>query len=117
MNNRVFKSPTLTKENALQTITELVNLYKEGHKDIIFFGPGIKIKPESVERLNDESYAALLTKMFDGDHASCKDVYMQKEYKTGFFEQENSVEQFKIAAQKLLVPLSTFFIDYPFNDK
>ncbi|MEO5501724.1 MAG: exodeoxyribonuclease V subunit gamma, partial [Ginsengibacter sp.] len=117
INNRVFKSPTLTKENALQTITELVNLYKEGHKDIIFFGPGIKIKPGNVESLDDKSYAALLTKMFDGDHASCKDVYMQKEYATGFFERENAVEQFKIAAQKLLFPLSTFFIDYPFNDK
>ena len=42
----------------------------------------------------------------------CTDTYMNKEYENGFFDTEQLVENYRLAAEKLLVPLAALFPDY-----
>ncbi|MBS1735881.1 MAG: exodeoxyribonuclease V subunit gamma [Bacteroidetes bacterium] len=109
----VFKSKMISKIEAQEKIAGLIKLYKEGHKQIICFGPGMILNPERVDSLDANSFDSLLSKMFEGPKPTCNDIYMNKEYENGFFERECAMEEFKSAAQKLLMPLADFFENYP----
>jgi exodeoxyribonuclease V gamma subunit len=109
---QIYAGENISQEQALNRLNQLVEIYKEGHKKIIPFYPDLKIKPNEVEALSDVIFAKKINEVAAPFGYECTDQYLLNEYKSGYFNQEGLVEEYKTIAEKLLVPMQELFPGY-----
>ncbi len=115
----IFKGIEISQQEAINTLKDLIELYREGHKEIIPFDTGFNIIPEELDNPDEEGFQKVfdkaIDKMFETFGYPCSDAYLLREYENGTFSQAAAVEKFKKAADKLLLPLARLFPSYPFK--
>ena len=110
--NDVFNGIEISRDDASLKLQELINLFVQGHEKILAFDPDFKIEPDEVELLDSDKWQKVVKSKFEMFNYPCTDTYMNKEYENGFFDTEQLVENYRLAAEKLLVPLAALFPDY-----
>ncbi len=117
--NDIFKGTEISQQEAMDTLKELVGLYKEGHKEIMPFDMGLNIIPDDLGNPDTEKFngifGAAVKKMFDTFGYPCSDAYLIREYEGGTFSQAGNEEKYRKVAEKLLLPLARLFPSYPFK--
>ncbi|MBC7886898.1 MAG: exodeoxyribonuclease V subunit gamma [Ferruginibacter sp.] len=110
--NSVFEAAEISKEEASGKLKDLLDLYALGHKSILAFDPDFTIEPGQVDVFDGNILQAAINAKFEVFGYPCTDTYMNNEYTNGFFETLNIVEDYRMVAEKLLVPLSQLFPGY-----
>ena len=117
--NDIFKGTEISQQEAMDTLKELVGLYKEGHKEVMPFDMGLNIIPDDLGNPDTEKFngifGAAVKKMFDTFGYPCSDAYLIREYEGGTFSQAGNEEKYRKVAEKLLLPLARLFPSYPFK--
>ncbi|MEP6597110.1 MAG: hypothetical protein ABJA71_14250 [Ginsengibacter sp.] len=108
----VFLAAEISQGDALKKLKELLQLYKQGHENILVFDPGFKIKPDAIENVDDRTFKKELKDKLDNFNFVTSDNYMNNEYINGFYAKENVIEDYKKVARKLLFPLAHIFPEY-----
>ena len=117
--NDIFQAVEIPQQEATDTLKDLIELYKAGHKEIMPFDMGFNIIPEDLESPDPEKFKekfeSAVKNMFDTFNYPCNDPYLVKEYERGTFSQPGVIEKFKKVAEKLVIPLARLFPSYPFK--
>lgn len=117
--NEIFEGIEISKQEATNTLKELINLYKKGHKEIIPFDTGFNIIPDELETPDAGIFKSIfqksIEKMFDNFMVPCNDSYLIREYMRGYFSQPGIEEKYKTTAETLLLPLARLFPSYSFS--
>ena len=108
----VFQGSPISRQEALKRLTELVQLYKKGHEEIIAFFPDFKIMPADIDVLDEKILRKALDGFFHNFSFPCDDRYLLNEYQNGFFKFPDIVERYKANAQILTKPLGEIFPSY-----
>jgi exodeoxyribonuclease V gamma subunit len=103
---------SITKEEAIQRLKILVQLYRQGHSSLVAFYPGFKIKPDKVAELDMEQFQRVVNDSLNNYSFPFTDKYIINEYNNGFFDCEDAFEDFKANCQLLLTPLTELFPTY-----
>lgn len=69
----IYKGTTILQKEATQRLEQLVQLYKQGHENIIAFFPGFKIKPADVDRLEETILRKAFNDFFHNYSFPCND--------------------------------------------
>jgi exodeoxyribonuclease V gamma subunit len=102
-----FEGTKISRETAINYLTELVKFYKKGHKKIIAFYPDLEVKSEVMNAMNFDVFTKIIDKAIEhGDEC------MQHEYRNGFFDDEQNFEELKENSDFILKLLETIFPDY-----
>lgn len=98
----------ITKTEAIQRLTVLVSIYKAGLAVLTPFYPDFDIKPKQVADMDYEKFIKLVDKKLE----MSDDPYIIPEYRKGFYDREEVLEQYKAIAAHVLVPLDEIFPGY-----
>ncbi len=109
--NKIYKGAILEKEEAMQKLKALVQLYKKGHEEIVAFYPDFEISPQEMEQFDFQKFQKIIHKKLDGYNFSGND-YIIKEYEKGYFEHEDILEAYKSNSEKILIPVAEIFTTY-----
>jgi exodeoxyribonuclease V gamma subunit len=107
-----FTANPLTPTDALNRLQKLVQVYKRGSKTIVPVFPHLGIKPKEVDELTADAFNVKIEDLFNRFTGPCTDEYLVSEYRFGFFEREDVVEEFKANAALVIKPLAEIFPDY-----
>jgi len=107
-----FPGAEISGKEASRRLKELLQLYKQGHENILAFATDFDIGPADIKNLDASRFQTALNDKFEKYNYPCTDTYMNKQYDSGFFNTNNIVENYKAVAEKLLVPLERLFPDY-----
>jgi exodeoxyribonuclease V gamma subunit len=107
--NGEYIAAQLTKEEALSKLEELVDLYKQGHKEILMFYPDFKIAPAALDELGLPDFFKAVKDVVTPFGYDCDDNYLLKEYANGIFNKELALKNFKVNCELLLKPLAQLF--------
>ena len=107
--NGEYIAAQLTQEDALSRLEELVDLYKQGHKEILIFYPDFKIAPADLDGLALPDFLTAVKNVVDPFGYDCDDNYLLKENANGIFKQEIALKNFKANCEILLKPLEQLF--------
>ncbi len=108
----MYKAEKITKKEALKRLAELVSIYINGFESITPFYPDFELKPDDVEKLDQQTFSQLVKKKLDNAQLPCTDPYIMNEYGKGYFLKEGIQESFKNICRKLITPLASLFPDY-----
>jgi exodeoxyribonuclease V gamma subunit len=108
----IYEGTVISKSQAINRLTDLLQLYKTGHEKIITFYPGFKIKPADVDILEEALLQKLVNDVLHNYQYPCDDQYLINEYRNGYFKSVDLVEQFKENGEKLIKPLAELFPGY-----
>jgi exodeoxyribonuclease V gamma subunit len=108
----VFPGTEISGKEAYGKLKELLQLYKQGHENILAFASDFDIRPADIKNLDASRFQNALNDKFEKYGYPCTDTYMNKQYANGFFHTNNIVKDYKAVAEKLLVPLAGLFPDY-----
>jgi exodeoxyribonuclease V gamma subunit len=108
----VFPAAEMSRDKAYRKLKELLQLYKQGHENILAFALDFDIRPGEIKNLDASRFQNALKDKFEKYNYPCTDTYMNRQYANGFFHTNNIVEDYKAVAEKLLVPLERLFPDY-----
>jgi exodeoxyribonuclease V gamma subunit len=108
----VYEGERLTQREALQRLSILVNIYKEGFKLIAPFSPDFDIKPQIVEELDFGTFTKMVDKKLDGYNAGKNEPYILRAYNDGLFADPTVLESYKFICTHLIVPLVELFPGY-----
>jgi len=108
----VFPGAEISGKEAYRRLKELLQLYKQGHENILAFALDFDIGPGEIKNLDAGRFQNSLNDKFEKYNYPCTDTYMNKQYDSGFFNTNNIIENYKAVAEKLLVPLERLFPDY-----
>lgn len=109
--NQVFEAAKIDREDALQRLRILKNLYLLGMTEILPFSPDFNISPLEVASINPELFAKKIKETFTGMYPN-SDKYMVKEFKRGYFQLENHAATFKSICEQVILPLNEIFPAY-----
>lgn len=108
----VYTATSIAKEEAIQRLQLLVQLYQQGHSSLVAFYPDFKIKPNKVAELDMEQFQKIVYDSLNNYNFPFTDKYIINEYNDGFFDCEDAFEDFKANCQLLLTPLTELFPTY-----
>lgn len=103
----VFNGLKISPQSAIDHLTEMVKLYKQGHEKIISFYPDFDI---SLSNINDLSYDVFLKVI--GKAMKHAEECIHNEFQNGYFENESKFEEYKQNAGIILKPVETIFAEY-----
>nr|WP_315820737.1 hypothetical protein [Paraflavitalea speifideiaquila] len=103
-----YMAVPINKAEALQRLTKLVSIYKAGFTGFSAFYPDFDIKPKQVADLDLEQFRKLVEKKME----LSDDPYIVPEYRKGFYNREEALEQYKVIARHILMPLAEVFPGY-----
>ncbi|TAF45758.1 MAG: exodeoxyribonuclease V subunit gamma [Sphingobacteriales bacterium] len=115
--NTVFNEIKLSQQEAEIRLCQLIELYKQGHEEILVFYPSLEILPSKVNGLLETTFLSAVDKIFNNDKFACDDQYLINEYQAVFFDTPNALEKYKKCAELLLKPLDSFLDGYVFKSK
>lgn len=117
--NEVFSGINIPQQEALETLKELIGLYKEGHREILPFDMAFNILPDDLDNPDAEKFKEIFEKamkdMFDNYAIPCNDAYLVREYENGSFSRAGVEEKYQKVAEILVAPLARLFPTYPFK--
>jgi exodeoxyribonuclease V gamma subunit len=92
--NKVYKidESSRSSKSALKSLQSLLNLYKQGHEEIMMFYPDFNKSAADIARLTHDKFTVMINKYIESE--AC-DVYIKKEHSFGFFKQEGVFEQYQ----------------------
>ena len=99
------------QEEALQRLSILIRIYKEGFNLIAPFSPDFDIKPEMVEELDFETFTKIVDRKLSG-FAAFSEPYILRAYNDGLFADPAVLESYKFICTRLIVPLTELFPGY-----
>jgi exodeoxyribonuclease V gamma subunit len=114
-NLEIFKGEPISTIEAKRRLAGLIDLYKEGFTKIAPWYHRFQIKPEKLAGLVMDDFLKLIDQALNDYNFPCTDKYIMAEYKKGYFNSAEKMEQFKTICQQIIVPLPQFFPDYPLN--
>lgn len=103
-----FEAAPVTKTEARERLSRLVEIYKAGLTALSPFYPDFDIKPGQVADLDLEGFRKQVNKKLERSD----DPYIVPEYHKGFYNDEAALEQYKAVAMQVLVPLEEVFPGY-----
>lgn len=109
LNNKIFEWETIPQEVAIERLSQLFDLYKKGHQEIIVFYPKFKITPNEIETLDDKKFRDKVKDTLDNYNFTTTDAYLRQEYNDGFFNAPDALERYKQNASILLAPLHKYY--------
>ncbi len=109
--NAVFEAEKIPQQEAITRLTQLVELYKKGHQEILVFYADFGIDPNKVDGLDRDAFVKLVDKNANNTEYPLDD-YVLNEYNAGFFEEIDILKRYKVNAECLLKPLAGFFAGY-----
>ncbi len=107
-----FEAQPIDQAEACNRLKALVELYKQGHQQILAFYPQFKITPEQVEDLDADVFSKAVEGELNNYVVPCNNKYIMHEYENGFFIGPQVLEKYKHAARILLKPLDELFPGY-----
>ncbi|GGH59603.1 exodeoxyribonuclease V gamma subunit [Filimonas zeae] len=114
--NKVFEAAPLAKEEAMQRLNQLVEVYRSGFTRIVPFYPDFAISPHELETLDEPGFHKKVKDALDNGFFERKDdPYLMPEYDKGFFHSPGIMEEYKTIARLLIAPLASVFPGYPFK--
>lgn len=108
----VFIAEPIAEVEAQQRLAALLELYKQGHRQIIPFYPDLHITPAKLLTLTPEEFVASVKKKTDNREYPCTDNYLMREYHGGFLRNSETFDHYQVAASLLLEPLPNLFPNY-----
>lgn len=103
---KIYESKKIEREEAIERLSELLKIFKEGHERIIAFHPDFK-KEKNLDEL--KVFKARIEDFFNNFKIPCTDAYLIKEYNTGYFEKDGVFEEYLRCAELLVVPVEELF--------
>jgi len=71
-----------------------------------------QVTPGKVDEYTLDDFLKMLEKSLNNFKAPCSDPYIMAEYRKGYFNDEEKLEEFKAICQQIINPLPQFFSDY-----
>jgi exodeoxyribonuclease V gamma subunit len=109
---QVYAAIPLTREDALERLTALVQIYKSGFERIVPFSPDFEMQPAAVETLDLDQFTKMVDARLNNFNGSYGDRYMMQEYEKGIFSQEVTMENYKAVCRQLIAPLADLLPGY-----
>ncbi len=109
---QVFEATAMGTDEAYGKLTRLMQLYKQGHDNILAFYPDLGIDPVNLGKLNEEGFKKKVKDKVENYNIPCNDLYLIREYYKGFFNQDNIFDEYRENAELLLMPLIDFLPNY-----
>lgn len=103
---KIYDGKEVSQKEALFYLNELIKLFKEGHQRIISFHPDFK-KDKRLD--TKEEFDKRINKLFTNEYSFSADSYLVKEYENGYFDDENSFEEYSFCAKLLVEDVEAFF--------
>ena len=107
-----YRATSITKENATNSLTALVELYKQGHERFLAFYPEFDINPDKLADITWANFQKAVKDKLENYMFPCTDRYILNEYNEDFFADETILETYKADSELLLNPISQLFPDY-----
>lgn len=107
-----FEAVPLAQEEALRRLTALMDIFRDGFERITPFYPDFDIKPADVPGLDFSKFVKKVDKALDKGDDSTVDPYIFREYENGFFNDEATLDAYKIICNHVLIPLAEMIPGY-----
>lgn len=98
---------SISQEEAMDRLNNLVELYKKGHQEILIFDFSLSQK-KNLKNFDQKEFNDLLSSYFDNSKFPCWDAHHVKEYRNGLFHSENCHEEFYKNVELVLSPTLEF---------
>lgn len=109
---QVYEGAAISQADAVERLSDLVNLYKIGHSQILAFYPDFNVAPTEFIQLPREKFNTVVKKKFADAMFPSSDTYALKEYEKGFFYGEDAFNSFMQNTERILGPLTQVFSTY-----
>lgn len=100
---KVFKAEFIKQNDALEELTELVKIYKIGHKELLPFSTDFVKDITLFEKMNEENLLKKVNEYFDNYKYPSDNQYHIKERSNGLFEQSDFYEKYMNLAKRLII--------------
>ncbi|PWV49639.1 exodeoxyribonuclease V subunit gamma [Chitinophaga sp. S165] len=107
-----FEAIPLSKEDALQRLTTLLNIFREGFERITPFFPDLDIKPADLAALDFNKFAKKVDEKLGKRDNNSVDPYISREYENGFFNDEATLDTYKTICSHVLLPIAEMIPGY-----
>lgn len=108
----VYHGSTISTEDALERLEELLRIFKAGLSSVLPFWPDFPFKPGDIAGLSAEEFSGQLEKKLTNYMFPCTDRYIMNKFNEGFFDSQQSFEKYIASAERLIVPLAVLFPDF-----
>lgn len=109
-----YKGIKMTTEEAKNSLESLVSHYLRLRQKIVFFQTELDLATALSDQISEEDFKKVIDKMFDKNFGTA-DAYLNRIRQQKYFEQPEILSEFHKMATLLLIPLPSFFPDYPFK--
>lgn len=110
--NKTIAALDISSAEAKDRLEKLVQLYQKGHEKILAYYPSFDIKPGDLNKLDAGGLNAAIEKKLNNYKTPYEDKYIMSEYKKGFFNRTETLNEYKNCAFLLLQPLEEIFADF-----
>jgi exodeoxyribonuclease V gamma subunit len=113
----VYKGVGISKEDAQSRLLELIDIFREGHQRIIPFYAELSVAPNTVLKMNWESFTDLMKEKIEDYKFPLDDHYVLNEVQREWFKKQETGEEFMRLCGLLITPLKALFPTAKFNGK
>lgn len=106
---RVFSAASLSQQEAIDRLTDLVGLYKEGLQAILPYDLSFIPKVKEVDQLTPEMFSALVKSILGLKARNYAEECILKEFADGFFDDPKLLPRFKKCWTLLITPIQQLF--------
>lgn len=105
INEGVYQAKRINRDEAISSLNSLLEIYIDGYQNMLPFHVDFKIDLNKLEEMNVDNFYKIID-----NHKG--DTYFNKEYESGFFDNEKNCEKYFFLTKKILVPLLEIFPEY-----
>lgn len=105
----IFNGSAVSATEAKRRLTALIAIYKKGFTKMAPWYRGFEVKPDEVDEYTMDDFLKMLDRSLNNYKNPCSDPYLMTEYRKGYFNDEEKLEEFKAICQHILNPLSRFY--------
>ena len=110
--NKIFEGIRIEQNVAQERLSDLIDLYKNGHDHILPYYVDLKIHPDKIINIDLQFLIKTIEEKIDNRNYPFTNEYFLSEYYAGFFDQPQIMEDIKESANLLLMPLPALFPTY-----
>ncbi|MES2890743.1 MAG: exodeoxyribonuclease V subunit gamma [Bacteroidota bacterium] len=107
--DEIYPAVEISTAEAKETLEALLNLYKEGHENILSFYPSFKQMPDDLDDVDLAGFQKMVDKELNNYKMPSNDPYILKEFGSGYFEELDILDRYKSSCELLLKPLARIF--------
>jgi cobyric acid synthase len=105
----LYTAGTFTVEEASKRLNDLITIYKTGMTRMLCFYPGFDIKQSAFEKLDEEIFQKLVNNTMSRENMALREPYIMNEYRHGYFNRKEAMEDFRQIYQNVIAPLDSLF--------